>query len=304
MGEHAVLHGYPCLVAAIDKQIHVTLTSREDNEMHIDSDLGRYSTVIARECNDHDNPAYHFRFVLGTFNHFKKQLPSGCTLKIRSEFSSAVGLGSSAAVIVATVTAIQQWLGASTQLNAVFEHSLKILHAVQGRGSGADIAASTYGGVLKYDIHKGITASLKLRSDFSTVPITLVYCGYKTPTTEVIEKVEAQRQQAPKRFETLFEQIGKQVEIATHALENNDISLFAKALQRNQALMAELGVCDKTLQTIIDKLEQDHGILAAKISGSGLGDCVLGLGQLKNSIDWSKVHPRAELLSADFFQRL
>ena len=43
-------------------------------------------------------------------------------------------------------------------------------------------------------------------------------------------------------------------------------------------LMEQLGVCDDTLKDMVTKLQSDAGVLGAKISGSGLGDCVLSLG--------------------------
>ena len=44
-----------------------------------------------------------------------------------------------------------------------------------------------------------------------------------------------------------------------------------------QNLMAELGVSDKNLDAAIARA-QDENVIGAKISGSGLGDCVVALG--------------------------
>ena len=43
-------------------------------------------------------------------------------------------------------------------------------------------------------------------------------------------------------------------------------------------LLDALGVCDKTLATIVYTLRQQAAVLGAKISGAGLGDCILALG--------------------------
>ena len=43
-------------------------------------------------------------------------------------------------------------------------------------------------------------------------------------------------------------------------------------------LMEQLGVCDDTLKDMVTRLQDDAGVLGAKISGSGLGDCVISLG--------------------------
>jgi mevalonate kinase len=44
--------------------------------------------------------------------------------------------------------------------------------------------------------------------------------------------------------------------------------------------MDALGVNDPVLSDLIVRLRQAPGITASKISGSGLGDCVLGFGRL------------------------
>ena len=47
-----------------------------------------------------------------------------------------------------------------------------------------------------------------------------------------------------------------------------------------QGLMTSLGVNQPRLQSMIDELNALPTILGAKISGSGLGDCVVGLGNV------------------------
>ena len=49
--------------------------------------------------------------------------------------------------------------------------------------------------------------------------------------------------------------------------------------------MEDLGVCDDTLSDIVTTLRSMPDILGTKISGSGLGDCVLGIGTL-TTVDW------------------
>ncbi|MEN8260526.1 MAG: GHMP kinase, partial [Pseudomonadota bacterium] len=47
---------------------------------------------------------------------------------------------------------------------------------------------------------------------------------------------------------------------------------------RNQELMDEMGVNTPELQEIVSALQESAGVFGAKISGSGLGDCAVGLG--------------------------
>jgi len=53
--------------------------------------------------------------------------------------------------------------------------------------------------------------------------------------------------------------------------------------------MDALGVNDATLSEMIWRLRAQPTILGAKISGSGLGDCVLGLGELSAPLPWESI---------------
>jgi mevalonate kinase len=58
-------------------------------------------------------------------------------------------------------------------------------------------------------------------------------------------------------------------------------------MDQYQNFMRELGVSDKTIESIIDlgqKQVKSGALFGAKISGSGLGDCVLLLGS--EPLDW------------------
>ncbi len=46
MGEHAVLNGCHCLVAATDQRLHVYLKPRKDNIIRIQSNLGEFEIPI------------------------------------------------------------------------------------------------------------------------------------------------------------------------------------------------------------------------------------------------------------------
>ncbi|MEN7973403.1 MAG: galactokinase family protein [Verrucomicrobiota bacterium] len=274
LGEHAVLHGHHALVCAINRRITVRLSPSSDGMVKIVSDLGNYQSPL-KELNDHPS----LRFVIQSIRKQAEHIPSGFELTIVSGFSSKIGFGSSAAVTVATHAALMQWImGEAPKPEALFLNALETVHEVQGRGSGADLAASVFGGVVGYSTvpdFKPVEIS---------IPLTAVYCGYKTPTPEVIQKVEQLRAADPAAYERIYSEIDKSVEAAVSCLRNHDFPAFGKILNRNQQLMAEMGVNTPELQEIVDALQNDPDVFGAKISGSGLGDCAVGIGyaDLKN----------------------
>jgi len=268
LGEHAVLHGKRALVCAINRRITVRLLPSEEDEVRIASALGNYDCPL-KQLMDH--PA--LRFAVQAIRQHVGQLPSGFELQIDSEFSADIGFGSSAAVSVAVHAAMLAWLlGEPPDNRLLFDEALKTVHTVQGRGSGADLAASVFGGVVGYTVDPAFEPMPV------SLPLTAVYCGYKTPTPEVILKVEQLRADHPQKYENIFAEMGAGAVQAMEFLRRHDLPGFGSILNRNQRLMDEMGVNTPELQEIVDALQAAPDVFGAKISGSGLGDCAVGIG--------------------------
>jgi mevalonate kinase len=269
LGEHAVLHNSRALVFSVNARMTVDIMTRQDRKVILRSSLGEYESDL-----DALKPEPIFRFLLETIRRLRPNLPSGFDLDIQSDFSSTVGLGSSAAATVATVAALSAWSGQPTDNETLFEQSRDIIQAVQGIGSGADVAAAVYGGIVAYRSNPQEIVPLD-----RILPITVVYCGYKKPTIEVIEIVEQLRKTQPGIFQTLFLNINQSVQEAVRAIQQEDLTALGQLMNINQGFMEALGVCDATLANLVYQLRGLSGIFGSKISGSGLGDCVVGLGR-------------------------
>lgn len=269
IGEHAVLHGRRALVCAVDYRITVTLTPRADRELRMASELGRHQTTL-----DNIQDTNAFRFVTGVFRERGNDLGHGFDVRIDSDFSSTIGLGSSAAVTVASAMAIDGYLGTRPGEDELHARCLRVIRDIQGRGSGADLAASIQGGVIIYRATPYSSESLGARP-----PLVLVYSGHKTPTPEVIRIVENNRAGDPARFDMIFDEMDHSIDTAAKAIRQENWKLFGRLLAENQLRMEALGVHDEALDEIISGLRNAPGIYGAKISGSGLGDCVVAAGQ-------------------------
>ncbi|MDA3873545.1 MAG: GHMP kinase, partial [Kiritimatiellae bacterium] len=62
------------------------------------------------------------------------------------------------------------------------------------------------------------------------------------------------------------------------ALRTTDQKRIGQLLNLHDGLQAALGCSDETLEYLVHQLRAHPGVLGAKISGSGLGDCVIALG--------------------------
>lgn len=268
MGEYAVLAGYPALVGAINQYIHVTLTPRTDQQVEIISALGHLKQPL-----DQLTVVEPFQYVLTVL--LQHSLTQGVTLHIHSEFASTLGLGSSAAVTVAVLYALHRWQGKTLSARELHAHALRVVHAVQGGGSGADVAASVYGGVLYYRPQPWEVHALP-----SWPAIQVIYSGSKTTTTQALARFSAAKQPS-----AVLTQLGELAEQAAQANQRQEWSTLGAAMTAAQQGLDTLGVSTPRIAELLAWLTQQPEILGAKISGAGLGDCVIGLGKV------SQPHP-------------
>lgn len=279
LGEHAVLYGKQSLVCAINKRLNMQLQPVKSTTITItDTRLG---TVVQNLADLQVAPP--FTFVLRTILEFRHQIASGFNLKIESEFSSVLGFGSSAAVIVATIAVLNQWVNSIPLSDAeIFILAKKIMLSIQSVGSGADIAASVYGGVLSYNAQPCEYKKLPLIPN-----LTAVYCGYKTPTIDVIKLMVANRQQNITLYDNIFQTMHVYVQRAIEAIKQADWQLLGQLMTQHHECQIALGTSDDLLNSLVQKLLSQQKIFGAKISGAGLGDCVIGLGEVGEDLNYT-----------------
>ncbi len=281
LGEYAVLHGHHALVAAIDKRMYVTLHPRDDERIIINSTLGHYETTIPVGADPCVRPAAStikpFEFVIAALTAFQKNLTHGCTLTIESEFSAAVGFASSAAVTVATLYALSHWLKIPLlPLELIQLARQTIRTAQQGVGSGADVAACVLGGAVLYRAEPMLATKLPF-----LCPLTVVYSGSKTPTPIAISQVSQKFADAPDDFLKICQAINACTLQGVTAWQQQNWAQLGKTMNTQQECMNALGVNTAILNDIILQLHEQPTIQGAKISGAGLGDCAIGVGECR-----------------------
>ncbi|BBB30611.1 mevalonate kinase [Neptunomonas japonica] len=268
MGEHAVLFGHRAIACAVDKRIQVTLTPRSDRAVLVRSSLADYcSTLDALEADS------RLSFVLFAIEQVAEGLLCGFELDIHSEFSHTVGLGSSAAVTTAVVKAVSEYGQENLTKRQLFDRALAVVHGVQGRGSGTDLAASVYGGLIGYTVEPRHISALN-----GLPPISLFYSGYKTKTPDVLAIVAQKTEALPELYNAIYQLMNETTIKAEDAIQKQNWEELGLLMDMYQGLMDALGVNDLALSDIIYSLRKSEAILGTKISGSGLGDCVIALG--------------------------
>lgn len=275
MGEHAVLRNHLAICAAIDHRLTVEIQPNHERVCVIDSALQKGS--FAFEDLPTTGP---LRFVAQCIRErFEPANEGGVTVRIRSELPTTVGLGSSAAVVVALMHGLALAQGRTEDPLSLQQASLKVIQVVQGRGSGADVAASVAGGCVAYRV-----APCVMRRYAAVPPLAVFYSGAKRPTVEVVAEVDARAASEPDHYEALFAKMDALSVNAESALERQDWIQLGQLMTQGQRLMEAIGVSNDRLRGMLDTLVRAEGVLGAKISGSGLGDCVVALGQVSDDV--------------------
>ena len=290
-GEHAVVYGYPAIVCAVDQGVSVEIRHRADRLVKIVSAVAPETRVSLNDLRpDSSSP---LRFVLSCLYQYRNKVSSGFDVTIRSQINPTLGLGSSAAVTVAMLACLQRLAGVTETLSVdeqrrqLHTEALKIVRNLQGRGSGADLAACIYGGLVSYRLVEDESSAAHGCAEIGRLPplpsLYLAYSGYKTPTAEVLARVANDMVGQAEKYEALYFAMGNSSSSAITAAADLDWAAFGKELNHYQELMQQLGVSDQRLDELVVAARSESSCLAAKISGSGLGDCVLAISDAATS---------------------
>jgi phosphomevalonate kinase len=167
LGEYAVLEGAPALLTAVDRRVTVTLTTpvlRSESESGWSltaPELGIRRLALGAGAGLPENLDADTRRRLILFDEVRATVDTlapvtgAFDIVIGSEqfFQDGhkLGLGSSAAVAVALTAALAASRGVTLGPSALFTLAASAHSASQGgKGSGGDIAASVYGGLILY----------------------------------------------------------------------------------------------------------------------------------------------------------
>ena len=276
-GEHFVVYGKPAVVMAIDKRAHVEVEERKDDIIRIKSNLGLSCELI----NDHFRPIKGGKRALRALEPIKISVletfrwlgfKRGINVKVRSEIIPSAGLGSSAAIAVATVAAMLKLFNVEIDEKTLFELSYPSEKYVHVHPSGVDQMIAINGGVIKYVKSEGITR-LRVKGN---IPLIIGDTGIKRNTGALVSKVKKLKLQKPTLMKECMEKAEEISEEAVKAIEVRDLRTLGELMNKNQVLLEKIGVSHPKLDELINKA-REAGALGAKLTGAGGGGCMIAL---------------------------
>lgn len=269
-GEHAVVYGRPAIAAPVSQlRARATIEPAAETWL-IASDLGlRRPLAQARPTDPLATAARLVQTAAGLH-----ELP-GFTLRVSSDIPVASGLGSGAAITVATIRALAAFLQLTLSLEQISQFTYEVEKIFHGTPSGIDNTVITYEQPVFF-------RRADPRPQIEPFPIgqplhlLIADTGIRSVTKEVVEDVARQWQADRPRFETIFDACGAIALAGRQAIEKGDIIELGRLMNENQQWLQEMTVSSPPLERLVAAATA-AGALGAKLSGAGRGGNMIAL---------------------------
>jgi len=263
-GGYAVLEGSPALVVAVDRYAHAdTAHPAEDPSAEVVAALGERAPSFDRSALYHEG--------------------------------AKMGLGSSAAVLVASLGAVHAARGENLDdpdvRATIFTRARNAHLEVQGGGSGFDVAASTYGGVLRYSLLSGVPCILQAELP-EGLHFSVFFSGASARTSDLLAEVAEFRRRDPEAHRRCILALGRTSEIAVQQGQAGSAREFIAAVRQFAEALEALGEASDA--GIVPLAFKRLAVAAAEEratflpSGAGGGDVGVFLGVAPPSENFSK----------------
>lgn len=265
-GEHASSRNKSAIIFAINRRLHVLLESkqRDDNSILISSEsLGIKEEKYPSKKLDLVSEA------ISTFLKETKNKEESFDITITSDIPA--GFGSSAAVIVSVLGALDKFYHTDLSQEELLDLGLKANYSVKGYGSGLDIASAIYGGLIYYQKDQFVE-----ELPFEHLDFIVGNTGVKAPSGPIVKSVREFEKNKPSKAKVIFSCIQNIVEQAKDAILNHEEAVLGELMDCNQKLLNDLDVSSKILDELI-VAAKGAGAFGAKLSGAGKGDNMIAL---------------------------
>ena len=270
-GEHAVVYGQNAICCAVDLRTRVQV--EPDNSIRIESVLGK--TGIDFEIHPYVSVVVERMMEFASIK--------GVSIKIDSDIPVGSGVGSSAAVTVATIAALNRMFDCNLTLVEIAKLGHEVEIQVQGAASPTDTYVSTMGGVVMIPQRK------KLKN--IDCGIVIGNTNIFSSTKELVANVAKLRESYPQVIGPVLSAIGSMSEIGEELVNNSDYTSIGNLMNINHGLLDSVGVGNIELSSLV-YAARSSGAFGAKITGAGGGGCIVAL------MDKAKTDTVADAISA------
>lgn len=301
--------GYPAIIVALNQFVTVSVQAAK-RRGSIQSKQYQETSLYWQRLGDEmvfdnrDNPFHYILSAIKLTETYARELGKPLQvydMSIDSDLDSTdgkkFGLGSSAAVTVATVKALNQFYALGMTPDQIYKLAAIAHLDIQGNGSLGDIAASVYGGWIAYrSFDKAWLAAerrthtlgellnlswpglqIELLQAPANLRLLIGWTGKPASTSQLVDRIAIAQARQHAEYRQFLAESRATIEGIIQGFHDAALGAIQAGVRRNRELLHHLaafsGVEIETdkLHTLCELAETAGG--AAKSSGAGGGDC-------------------------------
>lgn len=279
-GEHAVVYGAPAIAIPVDSlTAEAAIDVGGPAGLRIASSL--YSGPVAGAPGRLTPVVTAIRSALeraGLSDLARSEAngdPEGISalVTITSSIPHERGLGSSAAVAAAIARAAFDLAGAELDSETLFDLIQTAERVAHGKPSGIDARTVAATGAIRFN--RGAVAPIRIGE-----PLILAFAdtGHPGSTAQAVASVQALRAREPASTDALLSRLAEIAEHSIDDLASGDRAAIGAAMSEAHAILHRVGVSSDRLDAIV-AAACDAGATGAKLTGGGLGGCIIAVAE-------------------------
>jgi mevalonate kinase len=270
IGDQFVLEEVPAIVSAISYETVATVErsvgegwTLEDNRIEVPGYKEKKNEQQVRSIDR----------ILEVMNIDVKKHP------IKITFGGTLLAGSGVGASAASCVSLARALNAEFNLDYSTEEINRVAwqgeFPYHGVASGVDNTASTYGGLLLFQLIKGQQHFERIKTP-KPFEIVLANSGITANTALLDEVTEQQKKEDPELFVSRLKTITNQAYDMKRALEAGDLKSVGEIMSNNHKILIDMQFSHETLDYLC-KLALEKGAWGAKVTGGGRGGYMVAL---------------------------
>jgi mevalonate kinase len=270
IGDQFVLEEVPAIVSAISYDTEATVEritgdgwALEDNRIEVPGYKEKKKEQQVRSINR----------ILEVMNIDSKKNPIKITFG--GTLLAGSGVGASAASCVSLARALNAEFNLGYSIEEINRVAWQGEFPYHGVASGVDNTASTYGGLLLFQLINSQQHFEKIKTP-KPFEIVLANSGITANTALLDEVTEKQKKEDLDLFTSRMQMITAQAYDMKKALEAGNLKTVGKIMSTNHKLLTEMQFSHETLDYLC-KLALEKGAWGAKVTGGGRGGYMVAL---------------------------
>lgn len=270
LGEHSVVYGEPALAIPFP-------STNVETSIFKSNGLGVLNCIyyMGELVETPDILLGLTEVIKGITEKFKEDYKK-LNIDIKSTIPPERGMGSSAAVAVATIRGLYDYFDEALSDDELLKWvniSERIIH---GNPSGIDAMITSRGEPLLYIRNQPFKPFEISIGGYLIVGDT----GVKGKTKEAVEAVAKFIEKTPEEGRSLIKELGLITRTGMEKIKEKNINDFGQLMFKAHQILIEIGVSDSNLNTLVDTAVE-NGALGAKLTGGGRGGCMIALADNK-----------------------